>query len=132
MIISALRDFKFCSICSLAASSFSSLRIASFNYICPNASLMSPKWTEGFWRVVAGKLKVRVGDDSAIDPFSFKDVSVTDGGLNTVAFLEGGDGVVRMLKKLTSLMNSVGSGAFPPVINDIWGNITKVRARYDA
>ncbi|KAG1853431.1 glycolipid transfer protein [Suillus subalutaceus] len=62
---------------------------------------------------------------------SFKDVPITDDGVNTVAFLEAGDGVVLMLKELTGLMSSVGSGAFSPVINDIQGNITKVRGRFN-
>ncbi|KAG1904930.1 glycolipid transfer protein [Suillus fuscotomentosus] len=35
-------------------------------------------------------------------------------------------------EELTSLMSSVGSGAFSPVINDIQGNITVVRERHDA
>jgi hypothetical protein len=63
---------------------------------------------------------------------SFKDVPITDDGVNTVAFLEAGDGVVLMLKELTGLMSSVGSKAFSPVINDIQGNITKVRERNNA
>ncbi|KAG1758365.1 hypothetical protein EDD22DRAFT_196961 [Suillus occidentalis] len=63
---------------------------------------------------------------------SFKDVPITDDGVNTVAFLEADDGVVRILKELTGLMSSVGSKAFSPVISDIQGNITKVRERYNA
>ncbi|KAG1802504.1 glycolipid transfer protein domain-containing protein [Suillus subaureus] len=63
---------------------------------------------------------------------SFKDVPINDDGVNTVAFLEAGDGVVRMLKELTGLMSTVGSKAFSPVINDIQGNITKVRERSNA
>ncbi|KAG1719842.1 glycolipid transfer protein [Suillus lakei] len=63
---------------------------------------------------------------------SFRDVPITDDGVNTVAFLEADDGVVRILKELTGLMSSVGSKAFSPVISDIQGNITKVRERYNA
>jgi hypothetical protein len=63
---------------------------------------------------------------------SFKDVPITDDGVNTVAFLEADDGVVRILKELTGLMSPVGSKAFSPVISDIQGNITKVRERYNA
>ncbi|KAG2134501.1 het-c2 protein [Suillus clintonianus] len=63
---------------------------------------------------------------------SFADVPITDDGVNTVAFLEADDGVVRMLKELTSLMSSVGAKSFSPVISDIQGNVKKVRDRYDA
>jgi len=61
---------------------------------------------------------------------SFNDVPITDAGVDTAAFLEAADGVVRMLKELTGLMSSVGSKAFSPVISDIQGNIKKVRDRY--
>ncbi|KAG1723482.1 glycolipid transfer protein [Suillus paluster] len=63
---------------------------------------------------------------------SFDQVLITDAGVDTLAFLEAADGVVLMLKELTSLMSSVGSKAFSPVISDIQGNIKKVRDRYNA
>ncbi|KIY44584.1 het-c2 protein [Fistulina hepatica ATCC 64428] len=56
---------------------------------------------------------------------SFADVPVTDAGVDTVAFLEAAEGVVR-------LFDLLGSSAFTVVQNDLKGNIIKVRARYEA
>ncbi|KAJ3509027.1 hypothetical protein NLJ89_g5437 [Agrocybe chaxingu] len=56
---------------------------------------------------------------------SFADVPVTDAGVDTVTFLEASDGLV-------GLFDLLGSAAFSVVQADIKGNITKVRARYDA
>ncbi|CAA7261808.1 unnamed protein product [Cyclocybe aegerita] len=56
---------------------------------------------------------------------SFADVPVTEAGVDTVTFLEASDGLV-------GLFDLLGSAAFSVVQADIKGNITKVRARYDA
>ncbi|KAL0956829.1 hypothetical protein HGRIS_002940 [Hohenbuehelia grisea] len=56
---------------------------------------------------------------------SFADVPITDAGVDTLAFLEACEGVVGLFALL-------GSAAFTPVQTDLAGNITKVRARYDA
>ncbi|KAF7305887.1 GLTP domain-containing protein [Mycena chlorophos] len=55
---------------------------------------------------------------------SFADVDTTN-GVNTVQFLEASEGLV-------GLFDLLGSAAFSVVQNDLKGNITKVRARYDA
>nr|GAT44281.1 predicted protein [Mycena chlorophos] len=55
---------------------------------------------------------------------SFADVDTTN-GVNTVEFLEASEGLV-------GLFDLLGSAAFSVVQNDLKGNITKVRARYDA
>ncbi|KAG6375755.1 glycolipid transfer protein domain-containing protein [Boletus reticuloceps] len=60
------------------------------------------------------------GDEYAL---SFADVPITDQGIDTLAFLEASEGVVRLFKLLEN-------PAFAPVVNDINGNITKVRTRY--
>ncbi|KAH7924210.1 glycolipid transfer protein [Leucogyrophana mollusca] len=56
---------------------------------------------------------------------SFADVTVTDAGVDTLEFLEAATGLV-------GLFDLLGSPAFIVVQKDIKGNITKVRARYDA
>ncbi|KAF9228875.1 het-c2 protein [Gyrodon lividus] len=56
---------------------------------------------------------------------SFADVPITDAGIDTFAFLEAAEGVVRLFKLLDN-------PAFTPVVSDLEGNITKVRARYDS
>jgi len=56
---------------------------------------------------------------------SFADVPVTDAGVDTVVFLQAAEG-------LTGMFDLLGSRAFTLVQNDLKGNITKVRARYDA
>ncbi|KIK69282.1 hypothetical protein GYMLUDRAFT_152798 [Collybiopsis luxurians FD-317 M1] len=56
---------------------------------------------------------------------SFADVPITDAGVDTVAFLEAATGVL-------GLFDLLGSTAFTPVTADLKGNITKVRARYEA
>ncbi|KAF9010622.1 glycolipid transfer protein domain-containing protein [Cyathus striatus] len=56
---------------------------------------------------------------------SFKDVPVTEAGVDTLAFLEASEGLV-------GLFDLLGSAAFSVVQNDLKGNITKVRARYEA
>ncbi|KAF8629861.1 hypothetical protein AX15_003222 [Amanita polypyramis BW_CC] len=56
---------------------------------------------------------------------SFADVPVTDTSIDTVAFLEASKGLVGMFDLL-------GSAAFSVVQADLKGNITKVKARYDA
>ncbi|KAF8813904.1 glycolipid transfer protein [Phlegmacium glaucopus] len=56
---------------------------------------------------------------------SFTDVSVTDAGVDTVEFLLAAEGLVGMFDLL-------GSAAFSVVQIDLKGNITKVRARYEA
>jgi len=56
---------------------------------------------------------------------SFADVPITDAGVDTAAFLEASDG-------LLGIFDLLGSAAFTVVQSDIKGNITKVRARYDA
>ncbi|KAJ6629458.1 glycolipid transfer protein [Mycena sp. CBHHK59/15] len=56
---------------------------------------------------------------------SFADVEITDAGVNTLEFLEASQGLV-------GLFDILGSAAFSVVQNDLKGNITKVRARYDA
>ncbi|KAF8129333.1 het-c2 protein [Boletus edulis] len=54
---------------------------------------------------------------------SFADVPITDQGIDTLAFLEASEGVVRLFKLLEN-------PAFAPVVKDLNGNITKVRTRY--
>ncbi|KAN0073838.1 Glycolipid transfer domain containing protein [Tylopilus felleus] len=54
---------------------------------------------------------------------SFADVPITDQGIDTPAFLEASEGVVRLFKLLNN-------PAFSPVVSDLEGNITKVRTRY--
>ncbi|KAH9929553.1 glycolipid transfer protein [Epithele typhae] len=56
---------------------------------------------------------------------SFADVLITDAGVDTLAFLEASQGVV-------GLFDLLGSAAFAAVQADLKGNITKLRARYDA
>ncbi|KAF9233549.1 het-c2 protein [Melanogaster broomeanus] len=56
---------------------------------------------------------------------SFADVPITDAGIDTLAFLEAAEGVVLLFKLLQN-------PAFAFVINDLQGNIVKVRARYDS
>ncbi|KAI0049965.1 glycolipid transfer protein [Auriscalpium vulgare] len=56
---------------------------------------------------------------------SFADVPITDAGVDTLAFLKAADGLV-------GLFDLLGSAAFSVVQSDLRGNITKVRARYDA
>ncbi|KAJ7282720.1 glycolipid transfer protein [Mycena rebaudengoi] len=56
---------------------------------------------------------------------SFADVEITDAGVDTLQFLEASQGLV-------GLFDILGSAAFSVVQNDLKGNITKVRARYDA
>ncbi|KZP34427.1 glycolipid transfer protein [Athelia psychrophila] len=56
---------------------------------------------------------------------SFADVPITDLGVATISFLEAADGLV-------GLFDLLGSTAFTVVQSDIKGNITKVRARYNA
>ncbi|KAL4064780.1 glycolipid transfer protein domain-containing protein [Scleroderma yunnanense] len=55
---------------------------------------------------------------------SFADVGVTEDGVDTLAFLEAAEGVVKLFKLLEN-------PAFVPVVNDLEGNITKVRTRYN-
>jgi len=52
-------------------------------------------------------------------------VPITDAGVDTVAFLEASEGLVRIFDLL-------GSKAFSIVQSDLTGNIAKVRARYQA
>ncbi|EPQ57076.1 glycolipid transfer protein [Gloeophyllum trabeum ATCC 11539] len=56
---------------------------------------------------------------------SFADVPITDAGVDTLAFLEAAEGLVRIFDLL-------GSTAFAVVQSDLRGNIEKVRARYNA
>ncbi|KAF8629259.1 hypothetical protein AX17_005838 [Amanita inopinata Kibby_2008] len=56
---------------------------------------------------------------------SFADVPITDAGIDTLAFLEASQGLV-------GLFDLLGSAAFSVVQADLRGNITKVKARYDA
>ncbi|KAH7890169.1 het-c2 protein [Phlebopus sp. FC_14] len=56
---------------------------------------------------------------------SFADVPITDSGVDTIAFLEAAEGVVRLFKLLEN-------PAFAPVVSDLEGNITKVRTRYNS
>jgi len=56
---------------------------------------------------------------------SFEDVPITDKGVDTVQFLEAGDG-------LAGMFDLFGSKAFGVVQSDIKGNIKKVRERYTA
>ncbi|KAI6017805.1 hypothetical protein PISMIDRAFT_96962 [Pisolithus microcarpus 441] len=56
---------------------------------------------------------------------SFADVPITADGVDTVAFLEASEGVVKLFKLLEN-------PAFTPVVSDLEGNITKVRTRYDS
>ncbi|KAA1102531.1 hypothetical protein PGTUg99_009268 [Puccinia graminis f. sp. tritici] len=56
---------------------------------------------------------------------SFADVPVTDEGVDTLAFLEACEDLVR-------LFDLFGSKAFTVVQNDLSGNIAKIRTRYDA
>ncbi|KAF5380222.1 hypothetical protein D9757_008229 [Collybiopsis confluens] len=56
---------------------------------------------------------------------SFADVPITDAGVDTAAFLDASTGVL-------GLFDILGSTAFAPVTSDIKGNISKVRARYEA
>lgn len=54
---------------------------------------------------------------------SFADVPVTDDGVDTVAFLEACEDLVK-------LFDLFGSKAFTVVQSDLTGNITKIRTRY--
>ncbi|KAL5523509.1 hypothetical protein ACEPAG_7682 [Sanghuangporus baumii] len=54
---------------------------------------------------------------------SFSDVEQSDAGVNTLQFLEAATGVVRILE----LLNPI---TFKPVIDDMNGNIEKIRKRY--
>jgi len=56
---------------------------------------------------------------------SFADVPITDLGVATISFLEAAEGLV-------GLFDLLGSAAFTVVQSDLKGNITKVRARYNA
>ncbi|KAH9454516.1 hypothetical protein MJO28_007503 [Puccinia striiformis f. sp. tritici] len=56
---------------------------------------------------------------------SFADVPVSDEGVDTVAFLEACEDLVK-------LFDLFGSKAFAVVQNDLTGNITKIRTRYNA
>jgi len=56
---------------------------------------------------------------------SFADVPVTNDGVDTVAFLEASEGLVK-------LFDLLGSAAFSIVQSDLNGNIVKVRNRYNA
>ncbi|KDQ55791.1 hypothetical protein JAAARDRAFT_180615 [Jaapia argillacea MUCL 33604] len=56
---------------------------------------------------------------------SFATVPVTDAGVDTLAFLEASEGLVK-------LFDLLGSAAFSVVQSDLKGNIAKVRARYEA
>ncbi|KAF9482212.1 glycolipid transfer protein [Pholiota conissans] len=56
---------------------------------------------------------------------SFTEVPITNEGVDTVVFLEAADGLV-------GLFDILGSAAFSVVQNDLKGNITKVRTRYEA
>ncbi|GAA98126.1 uncharacterized protein L969DRAFT_85946 [Mixia osmundae IAM 14324] len=56
---------------------------------------------------------------------SFADVPVTDAGVDTAAFLEASEGVVK-------LFDLFGSAAFSVVQNDMRGNIEKIKARYNS
>ncbi|TFK44291.1 glycolipid transfer protein [Crucibulum laeve] len=56
---------------------------------------------------------------------SFADVEVTDAGVDTSDFLKAAEGLV-------GLFDLLGSAAFSVVQNDLKGNITKIKARYDA
>ncbi|KAF5372314.1 hypothetical protein D9615_009229 [Tricholomella constricta] len=56
---------------------------------------------------------------------SFADVSLTDDGIDTQAFLEASDGLVQMFDLL-------GSGVFGFVQSDLRSNIAGVRARYES
>ncbi|KAH7890144.1 het-c2 protein [Phlebopus sp. FC_14] len=51
------------------------------------------------------------------NPKSFADVPITDSGVDTLAFLEAAEGVVRLCKLLEN-------PAFAPVVSDLEGNIT--------
>ncbi|KIK91335.1 hypothetical protein PAXRUDRAFT_149738 [Paxillus rubicundulus Ve08.2h10] len=56
---------------------------------------------------------------------SFADVHITDTGVDTPEFLAAAEGVVLLFKLLDN-------PAFALVVNDLEGNITKVRTRYDS
>jgi len=56
---------------------------------------------------------------------TFPDVPITEEGVDTIAFLEASEGVVKMF-------DLIGSAAFNIVQSDMTGNITKVRTYYDA
>ncbi|EIN11532.1 glycolipid transfer protein [Punctularia strigosozonata HHB-11173 SS5] len=56
---------------------------------------------------------------------SFATVEVTDAGVDTLQFLEATNGLIGMFDLL-------GSAAFSAVQSDLKGNVTKIRARYDA
>ncbi|EJD02644.1 glycolipid transfer protein [Fomitiporia mediterranea MF3/22] len=59
------------------------------------------------------------------DERSFADVTETDIGVDTKEFLEAATGVVRIIELLKSI-------TFKPVLDDLNGNITKVKTRYEA
>lgn len=56
---------------------------------------------------------------------SFADVPIREDGIDTAAFLEASDGLMNMFDLL-------GSGVFGFIQNDVRGNISGVRDRYEA
>ncbi|BGP13746.1 hypothetical protein JCM10213_006424 [Rhodosporidiobolus nylandii] len=56
---------------------------------------------------------------------SFVDVPVTDAGVDTLQFLEATEGLIKMFDLL-------GNPSFAIVQNDMNGNVTKIRNRYNA
>ncbi|GAA5881169.1 hypothetical protein JCM1840_001627 [Sporobolomyces johnsonii] len=54
---------------------------------------------------------------------SYVDVPVSDAGVDTLAFLEATEGLIKMFDLL-------GNSAFAIVQNDMNGNVTKIRNRY--
>merc|ERR1712230_356132 len=56
---------------------------------------------------------------------SFVDVPVSDAGVDTLQFLEATEGLIKMFDLL-------GSSAFTIVQDDMNGNVTKIRNRYNA
>ncbi|GAA6047614.1 hypothetical protein JCM3770_001589 [Rhodotorula araucariae] len=55
---------------------------------------------------------------------SFVDVPVTDAGVDTLQFLEATEGLIKMFDLL-------GNPSFTIVQNDMTGNVTKIRNRYN-
>ncbi|GAA6016247.1 hypothetical protein JCM8202_005534 [Rhodotorula sphaerocarpa] len=56
---------------------------------------------------------------------SFVDVPINGDGVDTVAFLEATEGLIKMFDLL-------GNPSFAVVQNDMKGNVTKIRTRYEA
>ncbi|TKA56268.1 hypothetical protein B0A53_01560 [Rhodotorula sp. CCFEE 5036] len=56
---------------------------------------------------------------------SFVDVPVQDNGVDTLQFLEATEGLIKMFDLL-------GNPSFAVVQNDMKGNVTKIRTRYEA